>query len=239
MTGAVHDERRIDYVDRHITAVRRAIDQGVDVQGYYLWSLTDNFEWAEGYTQRFGLVHIDFETGERTPKDSYAWYRDRIASSRSVDGEQRRPQVGAGVEAREVAAEQPLGERDAAAHGVPVHAERLRRGVELAAVLEPRARRREQRRAVLGVVLGERGERREGDGAGVGAGEEREHALPADLVERDDARAGLAGALERAQRLLVGVARRRRRTTASETPTGTLELAPRARRRGRRRRPRA
>ncbi|MBM7831945.1 beta-glucosidase [Agromyces cerinus] len=81
-TGAVHDERRIDYVDRHITAVRRAIDQGVDVRGYYLWSLTDNFEWAEGYTQRFGLVHIDFETGERTPKDSYAWYRDRIAASR-------------------------------------------------------------------------------------------------------------------------------------------------------------
>ncbi|KRC61957.1 beta-glucosidase [Agromyces sp. Root81] len=82
VTGAVHDERRIGYVDEHIAAVRRAIDQGVDVRGYYLWSLTDNFEWAEGYTQRFGLVHVDFETGERTPKDSYAWYRDRIASSR-------------------------------------------------------------------------------------------------------------------------------------------------------------
>ncbi|MEF3402592.1 GH1 family beta-glucosidase [Agromyces sp. CCNWLW203] len=79
---AVHDERRIGYLDDHITAVRRAIDQGVDVQGYYLWSLLDNFEWAEGYTQRFGLVHVDFETGERTPKDSYAWYRDRIADSR-------------------------------------------------------------------------------------------------------------------------------------------------------------
>lgn len=78
----VHDDQRIGYLDEHIAAVRRAIDQGVDVQGYYLWSLTDNFEWAEGYTQRFGLVHVDFETGERTPKDSYAWYRDRIADSR-------------------------------------------------------------------------------------------------------------------------------------------------------------
>ncbi|MFB6612259.1 GH1 family beta-glucosidase [Agromyces sp. NPDC056379] len=82
VTGAVHDEQRVGYLDEHIAAVRRAIDLGVDVQGYYLWSLTDNFEWAEGYTQRFGLVHIDFETGERTPKDSYGWYRDRIASSR-------------------------------------------------------------------------------------------------------------------------------------------------------------
>ncbi|WP_139418162.1 GH1 family beta-glucosidase [Agromyces laixinhei] len=82
VTGAVHDERRIGYLDAHIAAVRAAIEQGADVQGYYLWSLTDNFEWAEGYTQRFGLVHVDFETGERTPKDSYAWYRDRIASAR-------------------------------------------------------------------------------------------------------------------------------------------------------------
>ncbi|MGW9629542.1 glycoside hydrolase family 1 protein [Agromyces sp. NPDC055520] len=79
---AVHDDARIGYLDAHIAAVRSAIDQGVDVRGYYLWSLTDNFEWAEGYTQRFGLVHVDFETGERTPKDSYDWYRDRIASSR-------------------------------------------------------------------------------------------------------------------------------------------------------------
>ncbi|MCX5381724.1 glycoside hydrolase family 1 protein [Streptomyces sp. NBC_00083] len=80
--GRVADARRIAYHDGHLRALHRAMADGVDVRGYFVWSLLDNFEWAEGYRQRFGLVHVDFETLARTPKDSYAWYRDVIARSR-------------------------------------------------------------------------------------------------------------------------------------------------------------
>ena len=78
--GAVHDPDRVSYLDGHLRAVRAAIDAGVDVRGYYCWSLLDNFEWAEGFSKRFGLVHVDFDTLARTPKDSYGWYRDVIAA---------------------------------------------------------------------------------------------------------------------------------------------------------------
>ena len=71
---------RIDYLQSHLTAVREAIDRGVDVRGYYYWSLLDNFEWAEGLTQRFGLVHVDYDTLQRTPKRSFQWYADAIAA---------------------------------------------------------------------------------------------------------------------------------------------------------------
>jgi beta-glucosidase len=71
----VHDQRRIAYLEQHIAAVARAVDAGVDVRGYFLWSLFDNFEWAEGYAKRFGIVHVDYETQVRTPKDSFAWYQ--------------------------------------------------------------------------------------------------------------------------------------------------------------------
>jgi beta-glucosidase len=54
----------------------------VDVRGYHVWSLLDNFEWAEGYTKRFGLVHVDYATQRRTPKASFDWYREQIAASR-------------------------------------------------------------------------------------------------------------------------------------------------------------
>ncbi|MFG3704100.1 GH1 family beta-glucosidase [Micromonospora sp. NPDC047670] len=74
--GRVHDPERVAYLDGHLRAVRAAIDDGVDVTGYFVWSLLDNWEWAEGFTKRFGLVHVDFDTQARTPKSSYAWFRD-------------------------------------------------------------------------------------------------------------------------------------------------------------------
>jgi len=77
--GVVDDQPRIDYLQSHLAAVSTAIARGVDVRGYYCWSLMDNFEWSEGYTQRFGLVHIDYETQQRTPKRSFDWYADLIA----------------------------------------------------------------------------------------------------------------------------------------------------------------
>ena len=77
--GEVHDPERIDYLDGHLRAIGRAVDEGVDVRGYFTWSLMDNFEWAEGYTKRFGLVHVDYPTQRRTRKDSFGWYRDLIA----------------------------------------------------------------------------------------------------------------------------------------------------------------
>ncbi|MBY8873857.1 beta-glucosidase [Micromonospora sp. PLK6-60] len=76
--GRVPDPERIAYLDGHLRAVREAIDAGVDVTGYFVWSLLDNWEWAEGFTKRFGLVHVDFATQARTPKSSYAWLRDLI-----------------------------------------------------------------------------------------------------------------------------------------------------------------
>ncbi|GHJ06395.1 beta-glucosidase [Micromonospora humidisoli] len=76
--GLVPDPDRIAYLDGHLRALRAAIDEGVDVTGYFVWSLLDNWEWAEGFTKRFGLVHVDFATGTRTPKSSYAWYRSQV-----------------------------------------------------------------------------------------------------------------------------------------------------------------
>ncbi|MCC5033818.1 beta-glucosidase [Streptomyces sp. WAC 00631] len=72
--GKVHDEDRIAYVNAHLRATHEAITNGVDVRGYFLWSLLDNFEWAEGYAKRFGIVHVDFDSQLRTPKDSAFWY---------------------------------------------------------------------------------------------------------------------------------------------------------------------
>jgi len=78
--GAVHDPDRVSYLDGHLRAVAEAIAQGADVRGYYTWSLMDNWEWAEGFTKRFGLVHVGFDTQRRTPKDSYRWFADLIAA---------------------------------------------------------------------------------------------------------------------------------------------------------------
>jgi beta-glucosidase len=83
--GVVDDQPRIDYLDAHLRAVATAVQRGVDVRGYYAWSFMDNFEWAEGYTPRFGLVHVDYYTLVRTPKRSFSWYADVIAAqTRSV-----------------------------------------------------------------------------------------------------------------------------------------------------------
>jgi beta-glucosidase len=77
-----HDTRRIEFLDGHLRALHKAIADGIDVRGYFVWSIVDNFEWAAGYSQRFGLVHVDFDTLERTPRDSYHWYRDMIRAQR-------------------------------------------------------------------------------------------------------------------------------------------------------------
>ncbi|MFC8277459.1 GH1 family beta-glucosidase [Streptomyces sp. NPDC057271] len=81
-TGRIDDARRVAYHDGHVRALHEAMTEGADVRGYFIWSILDNFEWAEGYRQRFGLVHVDYETLTRTPKESYAWYRDLIKSGR-------------------------------------------------------------------------------------------------------------------------------------------------------------
>jgi beta-glucosidase len=74
----IDDQERITFLDGHVRALHRALEQGVDVRGYFVWSLLDNFEWAEGYARRFGLVHVDYDTLKRTPKASYGWLRDAL-----------------------------------------------------------------------------------------------------------------------------------------------------------------
>ncbi|MBV8417966.1 MAG: family 1 glycosylhydrolase, partial [Verrucomicrobia bacterium] len=74
----VHDTRRIDFLARYINAMQEARRLGVEIRGYFVWSLLDNFEWAAGYRPTFGIVRVDFKTLERIPKDSFYWYRDFI-----------------------------------------------------------------------------------------------------------------------------------------------------------------
>jgi beta-glucosidase len=81
LDGKVHDPQRIDFLTRYLGGMRRAVDEGIPVNGYFYWSILDNFEWAEGYKDRFGLVHVDYQTQQRVPKDSYAWYRDVIRTN--------------------------------------------------------------------------------------------------------------------------------------------------------------
>jgi len=79
--GSVRDANRVDYLARHVAAAGEAIAAGVPLTGYHVWSLLDNYEWSLGYTRRFGLVHVDFETQVRTPKDSAHWYSRLIAAT--------------------------------------------------------------------------------------------------------------------------------------------------------------
>jgi beta-glucosidase len=73
-TGEIADSNRIEYLDGHLRACHDAISRGVNLRGYFVWSLMDNFEWAEGYAKRFGIVHVDYTTQQRVPKDSARWY---------------------------------------------------------------------------------------------------------------------------------------------------------------------
>ena len=78
--GMVHDPQRIDFMRRYLRQLKRAAEEEIPVAGYFYWSIMDNFEWALGYDRRFGLIHVDYQTGERRFKDSALWYRDVIAT---------------------------------------------------------------------------------------------------------------------------------------------------------------
>ncbi|MEJ1229681.1 MAG: GH1 family beta-glucosidase [Galbitalea sp.] len=80
--GRVHDANRLDYLRRHFTAAHRAMARGVDLRGYLVWSFLDNFEWSYGYSKRFGIVRVDYETQERIVKDSALWFSELIATRR-------------------------------------------------------------------------------------------------------------------------------------------------------------
>lgn len=80
LDGKVHDLERIDFLSRYLTALRRAMENGANIRGYFQWALTDNFEWNNGYGERFGLIFIDYPTGQRIPKDSFHWYKKVIAT---------------------------------------------------------------------------------------------------------------------------------------------------------------
>lgn len=78
--GRLQDDNRTEYLRKHLLQLKRAMDDGVPVKGYMAWSLLDNFEWADGYSRRFGLIHVDFNTLKRTPKDSFYWYKKVIGN---------------------------------------------------------------------------------------------------------------------------------------------------------------
>ena len=81
LDGKVHDPDRIDFLRRYLREFKRAGESGVDIRGYFHWSLIDNFEWADGYKERFGLFFVDYDTLQRIPKDSASWYRSVIETN--------------------------------------------------------------------------------------------------------------------------------------------------------------
>lgn len=82
--GRVQDKERIDYLQSHFEVAHKFLEEGGNLKGYYVWSLMDNFEWALGYSKRFGIIYIDYETLERTPKESYDWYK-KVIQTNSMD----------------------------------------------------------------------------------------------------------------------------------------------------------
>jgi beta-glucosidase len=93
--GCIQDEERRTYLESHIHAVADSIERGVDVRGYFVWSLLDNFEWASGYAKRFGIVYVDYETQARLPKLSAVWYKVLVASFNRLRGGSQGPPVKA------------------------------------------------------------------------------------------------------------------------------------------------
>ena len=83
LDGRVHDPNRINFLDMYLSALQKASDEGVDIRGYFLWTFLDNFEWDRGFTERFGIVHVDFTTLRRTVKDSAYWYKKVIDTNGS------------------------------------------------------------------------------------------------------------------------------------------------------------
>lgn len=81
LDGKVHDPNRIDFLERYLAAIQKAIEEGVDIKGYFEWTFLDNFEWTHGYNERFGLVYVDFATQKRIPKDSAYWYKEVMESN--------------------------------------------------------------------------------------------------------------------------------------------------------------
>ncbi|MDR3173043.1 MAG: family 1 glycosylhydrolase, partial [Treponema sp.] len=81
LEGKVVDSNRIDYINRYLIQVHKAIQDGVPVQGYYVWCFCDNFEWAWGLNRRFGIVYVDYDTQKRIPKESAFWYSRVIANN--------------------------------------------------------------------------------------------------------------------------------------------------------------
>jgi beta-glucosidase len=85
LDGKIHDQQRLEYLQNHFIQVHLAMQDGVDVRGYFVWSLLDNFEWGHGFTKRFGIVRVDYETQKRTIKDSGEWYSRVISSNQVVE----------------------------------------------------------------------------------------------------------------------------------------------------------
>ena len=84
LDGKVHDPERIDFLHRYLLELHKAIEDGVPVRGYMQWRFLDNFEWSEGYDERFGIIYVDYKTLERIPKDSAAWYKTVIESNGKI-----------------------------------------------------------------------------------------------------------------------------------------------------------
>ena len=90
----LHDTVRIDFYKNYLTELKKGIDDGANVVGYFAWSLLDNFEWLSGYTSKFGIVYVDFTTLKRYPKDSAYWFKDMLSGTGSKAAT---PQTGSGT----------------------------------------------------------------------------------------------------------------------------------------------